>query len=143
MNNDEPSIFERAQLLTERFDYAYQLRQSEKQQREELRCLLLDFIEVMDSFDRYLRGRDGEEGLRTVRLIARQLEKALEGAGVKVLVSEGQMMDAERHEITGIRPGETDDLVLEEIQRGYEWDGQVLRKARVVVSRQIEKQNQE
>ena len=142
---NDRDTFDPAERLLGRFDFASQLAANEEDHRRRLRALLLSFIEVMDSFDRLFSGLDEHEEvpagkaqqcLKSCRLIRRQLDHALSGAGVSATSS--LMLPAEpgRHEIVGVKavPGAEEGVIVEEVFRGYTWDGETLRKPQVIVA---------
>jgi molecular chaperone GrpE (heat shock protein) len=113
---------------------------AESRSREREREILRFFIEVMDSFDRFLAvaGPDSSlPHLRTVRLIAKQHLQALRQTGAIPMECEGKVAEPGLHEIADSRICEDveDGIVLEVISRGYaDPHGEPLRKARVIVS---------
>ncbi|AZM56189.1 nucleotide exchange factor GrpE [Streptomyces sp. WAC 01529] len=102
--------------------------------------LLLRCADVLDSFDRLLAdgaASDVEAYRRSLALIAGQLEAALTEEGLEPLGRVGERAEPATHQVTEVRaapPGSADDEVLEILQRGYRYRGQVLRAARVVVA---------
>jgi molecular chaperone GrpE len=130
-----------ADRLLKRFDFASELADIERRYESRMRAVLLSFVEVMDSFDRFLAGggaRDTAPGpaSSTVGLIAKQLDRALQEAGVARMACSGKVVEPGRHEVDGTQkvPHAEPDTIVEEIVKGYEWDGRVLRKARVIVA---------
>ncbi|MDQ3018634.1 MAG: nucleotide exchange factor GrpE [bacterium] len=79
-----------------------------------------------DKLDQWKRGIDGT---------LQQLAKALEEMGVKRVEAVGKPFDPNFHEAVREVPGEVDDIVVEELQSGYELNGKVIRPSQVVVSR--------
>jgi molecular chaperone GrpE len=63
--------------------------------------------------------------------------KALDKADVEPMNAAGMPLDLERHEVLAVRvdPSVPEDTVLEEALRGYLWKQRLLRRARVVISR--------
>src|SRR5215471_2617490 len=109
------------------------------------RAIILALLDVMDDFDRALEhvGQSPDavgEGLRAVH---KRLADALKAQGVTPIESVGQQFDPMRHEAVGaieagasragivLEPG----AVTDETRRGYLWDGEVLRPARVHVAK--------
>jgi molecular chaperone GrpE (heat shock protein) len=142
----EQDAFEQAEKLLGRFDFAMQQAIQGEEHRAQLRTVLLEFVEVMDSFDRFLAAigesdnvspEQARRWLATFRLVGRQLEQALRRAGVTPLACLGLEAQPGRHEIVGVRdaPGVAPDTIVEETFRGYEWQGDILRKPRVIVAR--------
>lgn len=128
-------------------DFGQQLAEAEREHTREMRRTLLAFLDVLDAFDRFVGAAQAagqgsgqspiDEGwLSSAVAVRRQLERALEGVGVQFMACVGQHFDPERHEALGQEevPGHEAGTVLREEVRGCEWQGQVLRSARVVVS---------
>jgi molecular chaperone GrpE len=93
----------------------------------------------MDDFDRAV-GHIGEatdpvaDGLR---LIHQRLGNVLESNGVTSFQSKGQEFDPTAHEAMSVIQGDEYEsgTVYEEDRRGYLWNGELLRPARVTVVR--------
>jgi molecular chaperone GrpE len=135
-----PDGFER---LLGRFDFTLQLTEIEQQHRSAIRAILIPFIEVMDSFDRLLGDiQDTDSPLpdpmntNTVRLIARQLQNALRNAGVTRIECLNTAYDPHKHLAADVKdvPGIADETIVQEISKGYEWDGEILRLPHVIVA---------
>jgi len=106
--------------------------------RQAKRALLLALVDLADGFDRALAHVDESpesvaEGLHGMQ---RRLRSLLEAEGVKSFESVGQSFDPTRHEaLATVRdfdgaPG----TVVDEAGRGYLWNGELLRAARVRVA---------
>jgi molecular chaperone GrpE len=81
---------------------------------------------------------DSAESLRDcIGLIWAELEKFLDSSGVTFVPTAGESFDPHRHEAVFMQ--ERDDLadgtIIDEIRPGYEFGGQVIRPAQVVVSK--------
>ncbi len=72
------------------------------------------------------------EWVKGVQAIEQDLLKRLEEAGLKRLECIGQKADPHKHEVLQAGPGEQ-DTVLEVFEDGYEFNGRVLRPAKVKV----------
>lgn len=74
---------------------------------------------------------------RGVSLVLEELRSKLGAAGVETYDPVGERFDPELHEALSTRAEEGTDpgLVLETVEKGYRLNGQVLRPARVVVSK--------
>jgi molecular chaperone GrpE len=98
-------------------------------------------LPVIDNLERALRaGEDAsshEALAEGVALVHRDLRSALESAGVESFDPTGERFDPELHEALSTQPADDAEagVVLETVEKGYRLNGQVLRPARVVVSR--------
>ncbi len=75
--------------------------------------------------------------LEGVQATLRQLYRAFEKAGIKVIEPAGQPFDPEWHEAMVAQDSRdaAPDTVLSVVQKGYSINGRLLRPARVIVSR--------
>jgi molecular chaperone GrpE len=116
--------------------------------------LARELIPVLDNLERALQattsrpqaqadpGGEAEEAApeslaRGVALVLDELREKLEAAGVETYDPVGERFDPELHEALSTRAEEGTDpgLILETVEKGYRQNGQVLRPARVVVSK--------
>ena len=103
--------------------------------------LARQLLPVIDNLERALQsGADpsAHEGLvRGVELVLEELRGRLGNAGVEAFDPTGEKFDPEQHEALSAQPAEGTEsgVVLETVEKGYRLDGQVLRPARVVVSK--------
>ena len=143
MSNDIPPD-DLGMLLGQGFDLNRQLEDAKKEHEQEMRSLLLSCLEVLDSFDRCLAAakQTGSESaiaqnqLASFEGLRKQFQRALERAGVEFMDCTGQPFDPHQHEAVEIQssPGVQEGIVLEEITRGCQWKGEILRLAKVTVS---------
>ena len=70
-------------------------------------------------------------------MVRDELHSRLEGAGVESFDPTGEKFDPQLHEALSAMPDEGTEpgLVLETVEKGYRLNGQVLRAAKVVVSK--------
>jgi molecular chaperone GrpE len=94
--------------------------------------LLKALLPVLDNLDLALQHTE-DQGLR---LLARSFHDALAGQGVELLTPEGEAFDAKLHEAIGQeeREGVKSGTVVTVAQKGYAFEGRVLRPARVIVA---------
>ncbi len=103
--------------------------------------LARELLPVIDNLERALQsGSDpsAREGLvRGVELVLEELRAKLGNAGVEAFDPTGEKFDPKLHEALSAQPadGTESGVVLETVEKGYRLNGQVLRPARVVVSR--------
>jgi len=122
----------------------FRKRQSRDQDdlRLQLTCTTLTAIlPVVDNFDRARQQLDpeGEEAQalhRSYQGLYKQLVDVLKQLGVAPMRVVGQLFDPTLHEAVLREPNEDqfEDIVVEELQRGYHLNGRVLRHALVKVS---------
>ncbi len=74
-----------------------------------------------------------------INVMLKQLDKTLEELGVKKIEALGKKFDPFRHEAVRHVEGEEDDVVVEEVQSGFELNGKVIRPSQVVVSKKVKK----
>jgi molecular chaperone GrpE (heat shock protein) len=114
-------------------DFSGMLAAREQAHQAEVRSILLGFLEVLDAVD---RAAFRQEGGATLRIIQRQLVNTCEKAGVSFFNSKGKPFDPLRHRAIESRVGKVAaEKVSEEVTRGCEWNGKLLRPAGVVVVR--------
>jgi molecular chaperone GrpE len=113
--------------------------------------LARELLPVIDNLERALetghdaRARDSATRLteehealtRGVALVHEELRGRLRNAGVEAFDPTGEPFDPQLHEALSTQPAEGTDsgVVLETVEKGYRLNGQVLRPARVVVSK--------
>ena len=102
--------------------------------------LLLKLLGVMDNLDRALdyqeSGAEDRDGLVTgLRLTHWQMLELLRSEGLKEIDTQGQRFDPRLHEAVDTVPGapEQDGTIAGESQRGYQFQDETLRPARVTV----------
>ncbi|MCL5039433.1 MAG: nucleotide exchange factor GrpE [Firmicutes bacterium] len=103
------------------------------------RDVFLKLLEIMDNFERALTQKNQEAGalLAGVEIIYRQVEGLLSSQGVKAFPAVGKVFDPSLHEAVAVweRDDIAEETVTDEIQKGYLYEDEVLRPARVRVAR--------
>lgn len=123
------------QKMLQAADFSQSLAEREQTHRGEMRRILLDFLEVLDALERLIALGDASKKGSLVTL-RRQMVGAFERAGIRFFDSVGQPFDPHRHMAieTRVDADQAQGIIVEEIRRGCEWDGGVLRSAQVVVA---------
>ena len=106
--------------------------------KEDQRNFLRQLLEIMDNLDRALAQPAAAADLyQGVRLTRMQLEKVLAKVGVeRMKIESGQVFDPTYHEAVEVRFADLHEpVVAEVIQPGYLYENNLLRPARVVVSK--------
>jgi molecular chaperone GrpE len=96
--------------------------------------LVTRLLEVLDALDRAVTWESGDQA--GLGLIHRLFLKALATEGIRPIECLGQPFDPARHEAIDVRtdPTAAGPTVTGELQRGYTYDNEVLRAARVQVT---------
>ncbi len=115
-------------------------RDIELKKRESMESLICELLSVLDNFERALSaGVNNVQSLKQgVDLIYRQLVAVLENHGLRSYSCVGEKFDPRRAEAVGFvecKVAEDNNRVLEELVRGYEISGRVIRPARVKVGK--------
>jgi molecular chaperone GrpE len=103
--------------------------------------LARQLLPALDNLERALAaGEDASAHqalVKGVAMVRDELHGRLEGAGVESFDPTGERFDPQLHEALSTRADEGTEpgLVLETLEKGYRLNGQVLRPAKVVVSR--------
>jgi molecular chaperone GrpE len=103
--------------------------------------LARDLLPAIDNLERALQS--GSEAsahealIHGVKLVLEELRAKLAGAGVEAFDPTGEKFDPQVHEALSTQPvdGTEAGIVVETLEKGYRQNGQVLRPARVVVSK--------
>jgi len=103
--------------------------------------LIRELLGVLDSFDLAVRnaaseGTAGEDMLRGLDLVYKQLLDTLGRFGLKVIEVKGQPFDPNFHQAISTVSSDKvpENTVVEEFRRGYTLNGKLLRAAMVAVS---------
>ncbi len=103
--------------------------------------LARELLPVIDNLERALAsGSDPgahEALVKGVGLVLDELRGKLGNAGVEAFDPKGEKFDPQLHEALSTQPAEGTEagIVVETLEKGYRLDGQVLRPAKVVVSK--------
>ncbi len=103
--------------------------------------IIKDLLSIVDDFERSLsaaeKTSDPEAIKEGIRLVHTNLQKMLEMRGVKSVESTGKKFNVDEHEALmhlekeGVEP----DIIVEEVQKGYSYNGKVIRHAKVLVAK--------
>ncbi|MDT8901968.1 nucleotide exchange factor GrpE [Anaeroselena agilis] len=117
-------------------------RRRSRQEKEELSQVvaygvLKELLPVLDNFERALAAstQDAAQLRAGVELVYRQLGGIIERLGVKPIAAVGNPFDPACHEaVMRVEDAcQADGLIVEELQKGYEMGGKVLRPSMVKV----------
>ena len=138
---ERDALLDRLARLQAEFDNARKRAAREQQEFREFAAadVIKNILPVLDSFERALKAPTGDStDLRSgLELIYRQFQDVLQKMGVQPIESVGKPFDPRAHEaIEMVDTTEAEDHhVLDELQRGYNYKGRLLRPAMVRVAR--------
>lgn len=105
--------------------------------------VILACLPIMDNFKRALTASEGKPELTQfatgMEMIYRQLEEALEKEGLAEIPATNELFDPERHHaVAQVETDEYEDnMIVDELQKGYTLHGKVLRHSAVRVAKNI------
>jgi molecular chaperone GrpE len=139
---ERDALLDRLARLQAEFDNARKRAVREQQDFREFAAadVIRNILPSLDSFERALRvGGDSGDFRNGVELIYRQLQDALQKAGVQPISAVGQAFDPRLHEAIEMvdTTAVPDHQVMEELQRGYKYKDRMLRPAMVKVARNL------
>jgi molecular chaperone GrpE len=103
------------------------------------KALIGKFLPVLDNLERALKYEDSADLRGGLQATLRGFESLLSSEGVKPIETVGKPFDPSAAEAIATRETEqADDVVVEEVQRGYRLGDELLRPAMVVVGRRPE-----
>ena len=124
-------------------DFENYKKQIEKDKTNSQKFAKAEFINKilpsLDSFELALKhSNNHEEFKKGIELIYSQLFQTLEDMGLRPIKAEGKF-DPYKHEVLLTEKSDKeDDLILEELQRGYQVDDMIVRHSKVKVAKHIE-----
>ena len=130
---------EMAQRLQADFDN-YRKRVAEQldfQKQEGIRSVIEVFLPCLDTFKEAKKSITDEKILSGVEMIEDKINNALKTLNVEKIETIGQKYDHNLHEVVAVMKDESkdDDIILDEFQAGYKFNGKVIRYAKVIVNK--------
>lgn len=125
----------------------YRRRQHDEMERQRgllLESLMEDLLPILDNFERALQAaeatRELEPLMEGVRMTERQIKALLARYDIHPIIAVGQPFDPNLHEaIQRVESAEYEDnIVIDEVERGYRMGERVLRPSRVIVAKRPE-----
>jgi molecular chaperone GrpE (heat shock protein) len=130
--NETPLAQDDLFWLLQGVNFSAELAERDRAHANEVRRVLLGFLEVLDAIDRAV---DKKETIGTLAVVRKQFLAAFERAGVHFMDTIGQPFDPLRHRALEARTGDQEHpVIVEEITRGCDWNGELLRPAGVVIA---------
>ncbi len=98
--------------------------------------LIKGLLPILDSFELAIKNTaDMAQFVKGVEMIYAQLHSLLAGLGLKEIKAEGKQFDPYMHEVLLQDESDKDNIVLEELQKGYVLNDAVLRHSKVKVGK--------
>lgn len=122
-------------------DFENYKKRAEKEKRDlagYAACKLVSqFLPILDSFELALKNdKDHEKFVKGVELIYSQFYSSLEDLGLKPIEAVGKKFDPYEHEVLlSEKSDKEEDIILEELQKGYKLGNVVVRHSKVKVSK--------
>jgi len=115
------------------------VREKEEAAKYASERIVLSLLPILDNFERALMSaktnRDFEAFSHGVDLIYRQFAKVLEDEGLKTIEVVGEQFDPNLHEaLLSEKSEQEDNIILQELQKGYYLKDKVIRPSKVKVS---------
>ncbi len=121
----------------------------EKDNKKNLKEIFLSLIEVLDAFDRVFQSihkkqdlvdKQMKKWIGNFRTIRRLVDRILLKHGVVIIENIDQRFDPRWHKASAILTDNSrpDEMIAEELVKGYLWNNKVLRKSQVVVIKNTE-----
>ena len=122
-------------------DYQNLQREWQERQRQFMPVareqLLLEIVPVLDNLKQALLHTptevQGGEWIKGLEYIETQWIKLLDGWGIEMINTTGQIFDAKQHEAVGTDEAVEEGMIAREVQGGYKSGERVLVPARVIV----------
>jgi len=143
LSNEKDELFEKLQRVAA--DYANYQKRAPKQIADsvayEKKAIIRSLLPSLDNFAHALASADNAEAVdgvvKGVRMVFDHMLDALKGQGLEQIEAVGKDFDPAVHEAVQLRAeaDKADNVVLEEFQRGYKLNGQVVRPSKVIVNR--------
>jgi molecular chaperone GrpE len=140
------------QFLRKAADFENYKRRMENELGDRIRFanedLIYEILPVLDDFERFLKNSkknpEFDVFYKGVELIYQKLSKILSSQGVQSFESVGKSFDTEYHDALMQMPkeGVPPHTVIEEVEKGYKYQDKVLRHAKVIVSEDVQHQQQ-
>lgn len=127
-------------------DFDNYKKQMSKQLEKAIDCanndLLLDLLNIVDDFERALPLIKDQEDLKGLTMVYKNLEKLLTKYDVKKIECLNKKFDPNYHEVLLQEESDKEDnIILDELQKGYLYNDKVLRHSKVKLAKHIENKN--
>ncbi|HLC52435.1 MAG TPA: nucleotide exchange factor GrpE [Candidatus Nanoarchaeia archaeon] len=133
--NELKDLLQRTQANFENFR-----KQTEKRVMEiremAAKNIILELLPIIDNFELALKNTENQDSFKEgVKLIHTQLNSILENNHIETIKTTGGQFDPYLHEaLLKVESDQPKDSIVEELQRGFTLNGEVIRHAKVKIS---------
>ena len=98
--------------------------------------IISSLLPAFDDLGRIISGdyKDSESIQKGIKIIISNIKKILSDNKIENFSSLGEKFNPELHEALMAQPGEKDNIIVEEFERGYKYKDKVIRHSKVVVT---------
>ncbi len=139
---ERADLYDKLLRLSAEFDNFRKRTQKELERFKELanEAIIKELLLILDNFERALeaveKGSDLETFVEGIKLIHRQFKETLKKFGVEEIEAEGVEFDPNFHEaVMQVEDEEKDNVIVQEVQKGYKLKGKLIRPSKVVVAK--------
>ncbi len=100
--------------------------------RNASRNVIKDLLPLIDSFESAIANSKDNNNVVAIR---NQMIKILSTYGFTPIEAKGKKFDPYLHEVIAVNQSDDDGIVLEEIQKGYKLNDEVIRTSKVIVGK--------
>ena len=122
-------------------DFENYIKRAEREKEDHTKYsnhkLLIKLLIIADDFEKALEAatKNTSNMVQGIEMMQKQLHKILHEEGITPIQSVGHKLDPYKHEVIDIITGNKDDVIVEEIQKGYMMQNKVLRTSKVKISK--------
>ncbi len=139
---EREDLYDKLLRLSAEFDNFRKRTQRDLERFKELanEAIIKELLLILDNFERALeaveKGSDLEAFIEGVKLIHKQFKETLKRFGVEEIEARGVEFDPNIHEaVMQVEDEEKDNIVVQEVQKGYKLKGKLLRPSKVIVAK--------
>jgi len=143
LTKEKQELFDKLQRLSA--DYANFQKRAPRQIADsiayEKKAIIKSLLPSLDNFEHALTGAKNADSIETViegiQLVFEHILDALKAHGVEQIAATGRQFDPAIHEamMQQCHQDKPDNIVLQEFQKGYTLNGQVIRPSKVIVNK--------
>ncbi|MBW3015488.1 nucleotide exchange factor GrpE [Candidatus Woesearchaeota archaeon] len=121
-------------------DFENYKKRVEKEKQENInsasRNIITKLLPILDNFELALKAdKNSDDFVKGIELIYSELFEILENEGLKRIEATNKEFDPYLHEALLVEESDKENIVLEELQKGYMLNGKVIRHTKVKVSK--------